>query len=102
MSSTPAPVACTLDDQRAEAQALEWVDVQRLALRTEPVESGAEMTFPGRLASTITDLAEREAACCGFLNIATSLIGDDFVVKITSENPAAIGVIAALSGIELP
>ena len=100
MTSSSEPVACTLTSRDAKAQALEWVDLQRLAVRTAPLASGAQMTFPAGHAAKIVDLAEREAACCAFLNIATSLDGDEFVVEITSENPDAIGVIAALSGVE--
>ena len=93
------PVACTLSNRAAEAQALEWVDLQRLALRSAPLATGAQMTFPASHAAYIVDLAERESACCEFLDIATSLDGDEFVVDITSENPDAIDVIVALSGV---
>ena len=98
MTTSPGPVACILNSRDAEAQALEWVDLQRLALRSAPLASGARMTFATVHAARIVDLAEREAQCCAFLDIATTLDGDEFVVEITSDNPGAIGVIAALSG----
>lgn len=100
MTTVPEPVACTLTAHDAEAQVLEWVDLQQLALRTAPLSTGARLTFPGDHAARILDLAERERACCAFLDIATAVDGDEFVVEITSENPDALGVIAALSGLE--
>ena len=101
MTSTPIPVACSLDAREAQTQALEWVDLQHLALGSSVLDSGARMGFPADLASKIVNLAEREAACCAFLNITTAASGDQFVVEITSDNPDAITVIAALSGARL-
>jgi len=98
MTSPPEPVACTLSKRGAEAQALEWVDLQRVALRSVPLDTGAQMTFPAEHAARIVDLAERETQCCAFLDIITMVDGDEFILSITSENPDAIGVIAALSG----
>lgn len=94
-------VACSLTARDAAAQALEWVDLQRLALRTAPLVNGARMTFAAEHAARIVDLAEREAACCAFLTITTSLDGDECSVDVTADHPAAGGVIAALSGVEL-
>ena len=59
------------------------------------------MVFPAGLASMIADLAEREVACCAFLDIVTTLDGEEVVVSITSDNPDAHAVIAALSGVNL-
>ncbi|MEZ5380231.1 MAG: hypothetical protein R2754_00390 [Microthrixaceae bacterium] len=100
MTSTPVPVVCTLGRRDAEAQALEWVDLQRLAIHSVPLATGARMTFAAEHASWIADLVARETTCCAFLKITTTLDGDVVVLEITSENPAALDVIAALSGTE--
>ncbi len=100
MTPTPEPVACTLSRRDADAQALEWVDLQRLAVNSEPLATGARMTFSAEHASRIIDLAEREATCCAFLTITTAMTGDVFVLEIASDNPDAQGVIAVLSGTE--
>ncbi len=99
MTENATPIACTLSHRDAEAQALEWVDLQGLALRTKPLASGARITFPSIYASRIVDLAQREAACCSFLDIVTSRDGDEFVVEITADDPDAIDVIALLTGL---
>ncbi len=102
MTPAPEPVVCTLRDREAGAQALEWVDLQRLALHSAPLATGAQMTFSSVCASRILDLADRESTCCTFLTIDSTLDGDAFVVEITSKNPDALDVIAALSGVSLP
>lgn len=101
MTSTPTPVACSLNAREAKAQALEWADLRHLAVGSSALVSGAQMVFPADLASRIVDLAEREAACCAFLNITTAASAEQFVVEITSDNPDAAAVIAALSGVRL-
>ena len=60
------------------------------------------MVFPAGLASMIADLAEREVACCAFLDIVTTLDGDEVVLSITSDDPEAQAVIGALSGVDVP
>ena len=101
MSTEPTPVACSLGARDAETQALEWADLQRLASSSRALNSGAQMVFPAGLAAKVADLAEREVHCCAFLDIVTALDGDEFVLSITSENPDAIAVIGALSGVDL-
>lgn len=99
MTTSEEALACTLSDRDAEAQALEWVDLQRLATNVAPIESGATMRFPKALAAGIQDLAEREAACCAFLNIVTLVEGDEFVVEITADNADGVGLAGLLAGL---
>lgn len=101
MTPSLEPIVCTLGPHDAEAQALEWVDLQRIARHAVPLPNGARMTFPLDQSARISDLAEREATCCGFLAITTAPDGDDFILEITSENPDAVGVIGSLSGVDL-
>ena len=102
MSANPELVVCRLTPRGAEEQALEWVDLQQLALSAAPLAAGAQMRFPAEQAERIAGLAEREAACCTFLAIATRVEGEVCVVEITSQNPDALPVIAALRGVDLP
>ena len=64
------PIACTLPPDGAAAQIDEWVDLRRFALGAEALPTGARLRFPAELLDRVTDLAEREAACCSFLDIA--------------------------------
>ena len=102
MTSKPTPVACSLGAHDAEHQALEWADLQRLATSSHALKSGAQMMFPAGLAAKVADLAAREVACCAFLDIVTTFDGDELVLSITSDDPDAIAVIGALSGVDVP
>ncbi len=102
MTSTSTPIACTLGAHDAQTHALEWVDLQRLAVRSHALSSGAQMVFPAGLTSRLIDLAAREVACCAFLDIVTTLDGDEVVLSVTSDDPEAHAVIGALSGVDVP
>jgi hypothetical protein len=101
MTSKPAPVACELSAHDAEEQLREWADLQRHALRSTSLSSGVEMVFPSSLTAEIASLVERESVCCGFLDVVTSHGDADVSITITSDDPAALAVIAALSGVDL-
>lgn len=96
------PIACSLTDRDAGQQALEWVDLQRRATEVAAIEGGVRMTLPASLADDIEDLARREAACCAFLTITTAIVDDVLTLEISSANPDALPVIAALAGISIP
>ena len=100
MTSPLPPIACTLTDDDAANQALEWVDLQRHALGVIAVPGGARMSFPTSLDRQLADLTTRESACCAFLDIVTTRDDDEIVIDITSANPDALPVILRLSGIE--
>ena len=96
------PIACTLTTKEASIQLLEWVDLQHRATAVAPIERGVRMTLPASLVTDVEDLARREAGCCAFLTIDTSLAGDVLTLDISSANPDALPVIHALAGIPAP
>ena len=97
-----SPIMCTLTTKEAATQALEWVDLQHRAISVNEVEGGVRMTLPASLADDVVDLARREAGCCAFLTIDTSVVGDVLTLSISSANPDALPVIFALAGVPLP
>ncbi len=99
-NNTP-PVACTLTTKEAASQVHEWADLQGQAQTIEAIPGGVRMTMPAALEDDIKDLAAREGACCAFLEISLSTIGDAVQLEVTSQNPQALPVISLLSGVEL-
>ena len=93
------PIACTLTNSEAAERALEWVDLQHRASAVTAIDSGVRMTLPAAVLDDVQDLAQREAGCCTFLAINTTVAGDELALDITSSNPHALPVIAALSGL---
>ena len=100
MSLEVPPVVCTLTTKAAAQQVLEWETLKRLAVSAESLPGGARMVFPAGLHDQIQDLANREASCCAFLDIALSEADGSLVLDVTSENQDARPVISALSGLE--
>lgn len=99
LASVPgSPVACTLSSKEARNQALEWVDLQEHTTAVA-IDGGARMTLPASLAAQVEDLVRRESACCSFLDITLSVHGDELTLDVSSANPDAQPVIAALSGL---
>ncbi len=95
------PIACTLTPEAAEHQLLEWADLQRQASAVTRIEGGVRMTLPSTLIADVNDLVRRETACCAFLTIATSVVDNELMLDVASENPDALPVILALAGIPL-
>lgn len=94
------PVACELPAIDSERQLTEWHDLQSQATETLSIPGGVRMTYPASLESQLRDLAAREATCCAFLDISVQQQSEETVtVQITSPNPDALPVIAALAGI---
>ncbi len=98
MSASLPPVVCTLTTKAAAAQALEWTDLHPHVSSSERLPDGVLMRLPLARQDAILDLVERERSCCAFLDIETSVEGNELVVQITSTNPDARPVIAMLSG----
>lgn len=96
------PIACMLTNKEASKQVLEWVDLQRLASAVDPIDGGVRMALPASLIDDVEDLARREAGCCAFLTIDTSVVGDVLTLDISSTDPDALPVISALAGIPVP
>jgi len=95
------PIVCTLANTDAARQALEWVDLQHQATAVLAIEGGVRMTLPASRLDDVEDLAHREAGCCAFLTINTSVSNDILTLDITTPNPDALPVIAALAGLPL-
>lgn len=99
MTEPLAPIACNLTTKDAAAQAVEWVDLSRLADSIEPVPNGVRMAFPVEHSAGVQALARREAECCGFMSLLTTRTPTSILLEITSEHPDAAPVIALLSGL---
>lgn len=99
MTSNSEPVACTLTTKEAASQVLEWTDLRSHATSITALDDGARMVLPATLADQVADLAEREAACCTFLDIFLTSKNDDLVLEITTESEEGQGVIALLAGL---
>ncbi len=101
MKKLQIPIACSLTTSEAAIQALEWSDLGTRLLRSDRLDHGVSLTFPVDMAESVKDLAAREAECCGFLSIATSLDGQTVRLEITSDNPdhqPVIDVLARMIG----
>ena len=98
MTNELTPVACSLSAQEAAGQMLEWADLTGHATSITTLPDGARLSFPSDLAASIADLAEREAKCCAFLTIGLRTTDHEVVLEMTSANPDALPVIAALTG----
>ena len=98
MTDPLEPVMCTLTTADAARQAMEWNETRGHAREVSEVERGVRMRFPVDLADVIRDLAAREATCCGFLRLTTTVDDDELVLEITSDNPDGRPVIAMLAG----
>ncbi len=99
--TTGTPIVCTMPRGEVPDQLHQWTDLQRWAIDVVPIESGVRMTLPASLVQQVRDLAEREAACCAFLNLEVAVEGETMVFEVTAPNPDALPVIAALAGIPL-
>ena len=98
MTHSTEPLACSLANDNAAQQALEWADLGRHAVATERLEGEVAMTFRIDLADAVEELAAREAECCGFLSLATTRNANTMRLEITSDHPDAYLVIEALAG----
>lgn len=98
---TDVPIACTLTNDDAAKQALEWVDLQHRCSEVSAIEGGVSMTLPASLANEVADLVRREAGCCAFLTIETSVRGDVLTLEVSSPNADVLPVISALAGIQV-
>lgn len=102
MTTEHEPIACTLTTADAARQALEWTDLQSRSTATTALSNGARMRFPADLERQTMDLADREAACCAFLTMTTTVADDELVLEITSDDPDAKPVISMIAGIPIP
>ncbi len=102
MTDELVPIACSLSAQDAIGQAGEWSDLVGRASAVEALPDGARMQFPLHLAAVVADLTEREAECCGFLDLELRTTGGELVLEMRSASPDAWPVISALTGVANP
>lgn len=94
-------VACELDGADAGRRAAEWRRLRETAgLGAAPIAGGARLWLRPDAAAVAGDLARREAACCGFLDLELVADGDRLRLDVTSPVPEAGVVIGWLLGLE--
>ncbi len=98
MSRSIEPIACSLPARESSDQVGEWHDLTSRTLTRHRIADGYEITFGASEAALVEDLARRESACCGFLNIATERFAGGIRLVMTSNNPEAVPVIDLLVG----
>lgn len=98
MTENAHPIACSLPARESRDQIGEWTALSAHRVTSERIEGGYAVTFHTEVAPVVEDLARREAACCGFLNIDASHTDRGVRLIMTSENPDALPVIEMLVG----
>lgn len=98
MAANRLPIACSLPARESRDQIGEWQALIEHRVMTERVEGGYAVTYDPQVRAAVEDLARREAACCGFLEIATIPTDEGIRLVMTSENPDAQPVIDLLIG----
>ena len=98
MTRSIEPIACSLPARESTDQVGEWHDLTSKTLTKHRIAQGYEITFSANEAALVEDLARRESACCGFLNIATERFEGGIRLFMTSDNPEALPVIDLLVG----
>ncbi len=98
-------VSCSLADDDAARQLLEWRSLADEALAVEPLADGVRLRLPVDLAEVAADLVAREARCCSFLELAVTVdqgeSGPETVVDVRSVSPDGLAVVSALTGVSL-
>jgi hypothetical protein len=100
MADHQQPIACSLPARESRDQIGEWQALIDRKVTTERVEGGYAVTYHPDVTSEAQDPARREAACCGFLDIATTTTGEGIRLVIRSDSPDALPVIDLLVGHE--
>lgn len=92
---------CSLSEQDAAAQALEWADLRNLSIGLSLIDDGVRLTFSSDLEETIRSLVMREQVCCPMFNFAIYRDHDAVALEVTSEDVHAQTAIASISGVAL-
>lgn len=93
------PITCSLTTIEAAHQAVGWRRLGQAARAVVVQEGRLTATFPIEAAADIESLVAREAACCSFLSIAASDLGDMVRLDISSSRPEAGPLIEALGAV---
>jgi hypothetical protein len=92
-------VSCELEADDAGARTEEWRRLREEAgLGSDPIDGGTRLWLRADAREAAEDLAGREAACCGFLDLDVAVDGDRLRLDITSLAPEAAPLIALLTG----
>lgn len=92
------PVACTLDAAQAADQLGSWAALRPHRVRAERTAGRATAWFEPAAETELRAVAEREAACCRFLDFSVEPDGDLIRLDISSSAPGAEAVIDVLIG----
>ena len=98
MAEYNKPIACSLPVRESSDQIGEWRALAEHQLTSERIEGGYAVTFDTDVSQVVEDLALREAACCGFLDIVATNTENGVRLVMTSENPDALPVMELLVG----
>jgi hypothetical protein len=92
MTDPAAPIACTLNEAGAGDQLRRWAELGPFLRRANRTDEGAEFWFDPTARSSVAAVAEREAACCGFLSLSLADDGGSLRldVRATCEDGAAV------------
>ena len=91
-------VACELVPDDVAGRVAEWGRLRDEAvIASEPIAGGVRLWLRASAAETARDLARREAACCGFLDLDLAEEAGRVRLDVTSSAPGAESVIAALT-----
>lgn len=77
-------VICELSSSGTAVRTDEWVDLRAHVLRADRVPGGIRLWLPAELVETVRDLARRESACCGFLDLEVALETDVVRLDVTT------------------
>ena len=93
------PVSCTLTVVGANSQSDEWVTLASKAVEVQRQDSGVTLVLSEEVLAVATDLAQREATCCSFLNFEISAVHEgQFELIVTTETKEGEATLAAFAG----
>jgi hypothetical protein len=91
------PVACTLNAADATDQLSSWTALQPLCARAERTPGRAVLWFEQPAEHQLRAMAEREAACCQFLQLSIRHDGHLVRLEISSRSAGTEAVIELLA-----
>jgi hypothetical protein len=98
MAKRHLPIACSLPARESGNQIGEWQALVEHQIALQRVNDGFEVVYDAGVSDVVEDLAQREAACCCFLDIVSMRTPGGVRLMVTSQNPDALPVIELLVG----
>lgn len=96
-SAADPPVACALSAAEAADQLTSWASLRPLCARVERAPGRAALWFAPSAEARLRAVAEREAACCPFLELAVRREQDLVRLDISSGSAGAGAVVDLLA-----